>query len=295
MAATACSRLTYFASPHEATQLIRPCRCTLLRFKLRHSKGFGLPERKEARSIQSLRASVADGPSTSTSTSTLVTQDIIFSWKGQASEVLLTGDFLEWQKQVPLEKSPDGTFQIKQKLAPGSYKYKFIVDGQWMHSPDSPTASDGTGGFNNELIVAESAAGKEAPPPPPAKEKPEKPATKPKPKKPAAKTYPALMVEDVAPRLQAKLAKEENLADVEVCFENDQLRGSFSKLGVPYTFWAYFPDASLEGARGFSVSAYGSPPSTVEPFLIDEKKLTADLIVYWVHKRLFAQNLLELN
>ncbi|XP_002971726.2 uncharacterized protein LOC9639981 isoform X2 [Selaginella moellendorffii] len=295
MAATACSRLTYFASPHEATQLIRPCRCTLLRFELRHSKGFGLPERKEARSIQSLRASVADGPSTSTST--LVTQDIIFAWKGQASEVLLTGDFLEWQKQVPLEKSPDGTFQIKQKLAPGSYKYKFIVDGQWMHSPDSPMASDGTGGFNNELIVAESAPGKEAPPPPPAKEKPEKPAAKPKPKpkKPAAKTYPALMVEDVAPRLQAKLAKEENLADVEVCFENDQLRGSFSKLGIPYTFWAYFPDASLEGARGFSVSAYGSPPSTVEPFLIDEKKLTADLIVYWVHKRLFAQNLLELN
>lgn len=46
-------------------------------------------------------------------------------------------------------------FHLKlQKLAPGTYKYKYIVDGEWKHSPDYPTVSDNAGGFNNEITVA---------------------------------------------------------------------------------------------------------------------------------------------
>ena len=41
-----------------------------------------------------------------------------------------------------------------QKLAPGTYKYKYIVDGEWKHSPDYPTVPDDAGGFNNEVTVA---------------------------------------------------------------------------------------------------------------------------------------------
>jgi hypothetical protein len=41
-----------------------------------------------------------------------------------------------------------------QKLAPGTYKYKYIVDGEWQHSPDYPMVSDNAGGFNNEITVA---------------------------------------------------------------------------------------------------------------------------------------------
>ena len=40
-----------------------------------------------------------------------------------------------------------------QKLAPGTYKYKFIVDGVWQHSPDCPSVPDNNGGFNNEITV----------------------------------------------------------------------------------------------------------------------------------------------
>ena len=40
-----------------------------------------------------------------------------------------------------------------QKLPPGRYSYKFIVDGVWQHSPLDPTISDGAGGFNNILVI----------------------------------------------------------------------------------------------------------------------------------------------
>ena len=46
------------------------------------------------------------------------------------------------------------------------------------------------------------------------------------------------------------------------------------------------------GPKGFSLSSYGSGASTVEPFLIDEKKITARHVVFWVEKRLAAQGIL---
>lgn len=41
----------------------------------------------------------------------------------------------------------------EQKLSPGRYSYKFIVDGVWRHSDNSPTVSDGAGGFNNTVSI----------------------------------------------------------------------------------------------------------------------------------------------
>lgn len=46
------------------------------------------------------------------------------------------------------------------------------------------------------------------------------------------------------------------------------------------------------GARGFSLSSYGSGVSTVEPFLVDEKKITAKLVIFWIEKRLAAQGII---
>jgi hypothetical protein len=46
------------------------------------------------------------------------------------------------------------------------------------------------------------------------------------------------------------------------------------------------------GPKGFSLSSYGSGASTVEPFLIDEKKITGKHIVFWVEKRLAAQGII---
>ncbi|KAL3701722.1 hypothetical protein R1sor_019744 [Riccia sorocarpa] len=260
-------------------------------------------------------------------TSTLLVQEVEFTWKGQGSEVLLTGDFLQWETKVPLEKGPNGSFTLKKKLPVGKFMYKFIVDGEWKHSADSPTVPDGIGGFNNEIIVADpevkgaiatttDPGAQTAPALAPAKEpvgeaEPAKPKPKPvaaaagdgsKPTPKAAKKAPAVkksleatMLEDVIPQLTATLEKEEGLLDLTITFEDNQLKTSFTKGDVPYCHWAFFPDGTLEGSRGASLTSHGSPPSTLEPFLVDENKITPELVVFWIRKRLFAQKILSLN
>lgn len=42
---------------------------------------------------------------------------------------------------------------LPQKLPPGRYAYKFIVDGVWQHSEKQPTVSDGAGGLNNTVAI----------------------------------------------------------------------------------------------------------------------------------------------
>lgn len=60
-------------------------------------------------------------------------------------------------------------------------------------------------------------------------------------------------------------------------------------------FNLYFPKADINGPRGFSCSDGASKVSTVEPFLIDERKITLDLMVFGVVQRLNAQKWLALN
>jgi hypothetical protein len=44
----------------------------------------------------------------------VVVQEVEFFWKGEGSEVLLSGDFLNWESKVPMEKGPNGWFVVKQ-------------------------------------------------------------------------------------------------------------------------------------------------------------------------------------
>lgn len=60
-------------------------------------------------------------------------------------------------------------------------------------------------------------------------------------------------------------------------------------------FNIYFPKSDINGPRGFSCADSGAKPSTIEPFLIDERKITLDLLVFGVVQRLNAQKWLERN
>ncbi|KAL0417938.1 UNVERIFIED_CONTAM: MLO-like protein 1 [Sesamum radiatum] len=136
----------------------------------------------------------------------------------------------------------------------------------------------------------------------------------PKPKaaaKAPAKALPQLMDEDVIPALKATLEAQQDISQLQLSFnENKSLlsllcisitaifhtiyynvEGALLKKGSPYTFWAFFPDG-INGPKGFSLSSYGSGVSTVEPFLVDEKKPTAKHVVFWVEKRLAAQGII---
>ncbi|KAL5981337.1 hypothetical protein ACLOJK_015392 [Asimina triloba] len=122
-------------------------------------------------------------------------------------------------------------------------------------------------------------------------------AEKPKPKRAAAaktpaKPLPQLMEEDVIPALRAILEAQQDLSQIQLSFQDNRLEGSFEKSSIPYYFWAFFPNGLLTGHKGFALSSHGSEASTVEPFLIDEKKITAKHVVFWVEKRLAAQGII---
>jgi 5'-AMP-activated protein kinase regulatory beta subunit len=54
-----------------------------------------------------------------------------------ALRVLLVGDFTQWQKNpIPLEKQPNGTWRATVPLETGTYRYRFLVDGEWCDDPN---------------------------------------------------------------------------------------------------------------------------------------------------------------
>ncbi|XP_044466668.1 uncharacterized protein LOC123196668 [Mangifera indica] len=124
------------------------------------------------------------------------------------------------------------------------------------------------------------------------KEAPTKPKPAARAAKAPAKPLPQMMEEDVIPSLKAVLEAQEDLSNIELSFQDNKLEGSLTKKGNIYYFWAFFPNGVLTGPKGFSLSSYGLEASTVEPFLIDEKKITAKHIVFWIEKRLAAQGII---
>ena len=54
-----------------------------------------------------------------------------------AMSVQLVGDFTDWQnKPVNLHKDTDGVWRGHLNLQPGTYHYRFLVDGQWRDDPE---------------------------------------------------------------------------------------------------------------------------------------------------------------
>ena len=68
-------------------------------------------------------------------------------YRPEARIVSLVGDFNGWNPENDLmKKDKKGIWRLEKKLAPGTYRYKFIVDGQWMpdtFNPDSGTDNTG--------------------------------------------------------------------------------------------------------------------------------------------------------
>ena len=72
---------------------------------------------------------------------TVVKRTVTFAYKAPAAQVVaLAGNFTNWdQAPVSLKKSKDGLWQATLTLAPGSYEYRLLVDGQWRDDPQCPT------------------------------------------------------------------------------------------------------------------------------------------------------------
>src|SRR5690242_18876571 len=76
-----------------------------------------------------------------------------FSYKAPgALRVQLVGTFTGWQNEpVSMAKSGDGIWRAKVKLSPGTYQYRFIVDGEWHDDPSCTLRIPNEFGSSNML------------------------------------------------------------------------------------------------------------------------------------------------
>ncbi|WP_247216967.1 DUF2996 domain-containing protein [Synechococcus sp. C9] len=109
-----------------------------------------------------------------------------------------------------------------------------------------------------------------------------------------AKPLPAFIEEHFFPALRQALANI-NISDVSLVWvpELNQVRGSWA--GGQHEFIITFTQGDLKGLKTFAYSSYGAPPSTLESFMIDERKITLELLVFYTVQRLTAQKILVLN
>ena len=76
--------------------------------------------------------------------------------RGVYTRVLLVGSFNDWAEEdgIALDFCPDSnTFTALVHITPGTYTYKFIVDGEWQLAPGFPTLPDALGVLNNVITV----------------------------------------------------------------------------------------------------------------------------------------------
>jgi hypothetical protein len=121
------------------------------------------------------------------------------------------------------------------------------------------------------------------------KAKPEaKPAAAKKEAKPTVESKPFadFIKQDFIQALEKAFAAQE-YQDLELTFNNNQVAGTWDD--GQKQFIVYFPDGDIQGRKAFSEASNGIAPSTIESFLIDERKVTLDLLVFGVVQRINAQ------
>ncbi|MFZ2447366.1 MAG: glycogen-binding domain-containing protein [Syntrophobacteraceae bacterium] len=71
----------------------------------------------------------------------------------RARKVCIAGDFNGWLCDSNYMTAKDGVWSTTLVLAPGRYRYHFMVDGKKVLDPGAASESDGFGGGNAVLVV----------------------------------------------------------------------------------------------------------------------------------------------
>jgi len=72
-----------------------------------------------------------------------------------ATAVCLAADFNQWNAgELKMKRDKQGVWKVKVKLAPGTYLYKFVVDGEWIEDPANPNRQEDPFGGCNSVIYA---------------------------------------------------------------------------------------------------------------------------------------------
>jgi len=123
------------------------------------------------------------------------------------------------------------------------------------------------------------------------------------------KPFADFVQQDYLPALKDGLAKQ-GIQEVELLLEKRKLNVAgyaqapecWQVIGRWSSGWKqtrefniYFLDEDVQGQKGFSYSESGGKPSTLESFLIDERKVNLSLLVFGTLQRLNAQKWLVRN
>jgi Protein of unknown function (DUF2996) len=134
-----------------------------------------------------------------------------------------------------------------------------------------------------------------------------KPAAVKKPKEPTIEEKPfgEFIEQHFQPALAAALQKQ-GISDLKLSFTQDKI----PMLGVSSSpcwqlignwldgmrqFSIYFLDEDINGKKAFSQGESGAKPSTIESFMIDERKVSLDLLLFYTLQRLNGQKWLMRN
>jgi hypothetical protein len=104
--------------------------------------------------------------------------------------------------------------------------------------------------------------------------------------------FPEFMTQQYMPAL-TKAFLGAAIADLVLQLKGEQLCGTWQNNLRQFNL--YFSRPDINSQKAFSCADGGLSPSTIEPFLIDERKATLDLMVFGVMQRLTAQKWLSAN
>ena len=136
--------------------------------------------------------------------------------------------------------------------------------------------------------------------------KPAAKAKKEKPPKLEDKPFAEFIENHYLPELKKAMA-EAGIEDVELTFVQQGVPIKGANANEPCwqvigkwqngnrQFNIYFPDEDIKGQKAFSSSTYGNAPSTIESFMIDERRVNLKLLVMYTIQRLNAQKWLARN
>lgn len=120
------------------------------------------------------------------------------------------------------------------------------------------------------------------------------------------KPFTEFMEQHFLPTLKESLTKA-GLTDLDLSFKKDDVSIPGANSDDPCwqvigtwnnnqrQFKLYFLDENIKGQKAFSYGVNGKSPSTIESFMIDERKVNLDLMVLYTLQRLNGQKWLFRN
>jgi len=128
---------------------------------------------------------------------------VTFRLTSAAQSAALLGDFNLWSPAAhPLERAEDGSLGVTVALEPGDYRFRYLVDGEWVNDDAADGLAPNLFGTTDSIVAIAAAPVKTAPAP--KKPRAARSAAKKPAAKPAAKAATKSAPRTAKPKKAAK-------------------------------------------------------------------------------------------